>query len=82
MTTQMIYITVAKHVEEVVLVEDKDLLAAARWIRSEFAICALARSVCSRGNAWPLSFVAPTTRRSIRRIEGQVLDQPHPPWIG
>jgi len=38
MTSQMIYDIVAKHVEEVVLVEDEDLLAAARWIRSEFAI--------------------------------------------
>jgi threonine dehydratase len=38
MTAQMIYDIVAKHVEEVLLVEDEDLLAAARWVRSEFAL--------------------------------------------
>jgi threonine dehydratase len=38
MTAQMIYDIVAKHVEEIVLVEDERLLEAARWIRSEFSI--------------------------------------------
>ena len=38
MTAPLIYDIVAKHVEEVVLVEDEQLLAAARWILSEFAI--------------------------------------------
>jgi threonine dehydratase len=38
MTAQMIYNIVAKHVEEIVLVEDENLLDAARWIRSEFSI--------------------------------------------
>lgn len=38
MTAPLIYDIVSKHVEEVVLVEDEQLLAAARWILSEFAI--------------------------------------------
>jgi threonine dehydratase len=38
MTAQMIYDIIAKHVEEIVLVEDESLLEAARWIHSEFSI--------------------------------------------
>lgn len=37
-TAPLIYDIVAKHVEDIVLVEDEHLLAAARWILSEFAI--------------------------------------------
>ncbi len=38
MTAPLIYDVVAKHVEEIVLVEDEDLVAAARWILAELAI--------------------------------------------
>jgi threonine dehydratase len=38
MTAPLIYDIVAKHVEEVVLVEDEHLIAAARWILAELAI--------------------------------------------
>lgn len=38
MTAPLIYDIVAKHVEEIVLVEDEHLVAAARWILSELAI--------------------------------------------
>lgn len=38
MTAPLIYDIVAKHVEDIVLVEDEHLLAGARWIRSEYAI--------------------------------------------
>jgi threonine dehydratase len=38
MTAQIINDIVAKHVEEIVLVEDERLLEAARWIRSGFSI--------------------------------------------
>jgi len=37
-TAPLVYDIVARHVEDVVLVEDSDLIAAAQWIRSEFAI--------------------------------------------
>ncbi|MGB3538112.1 MAG: pyridoxal-phosphate dependent enzyme [Mesorhizobium sp.] len=37
-TAPLIYDIVSKHVEEIVLVEDDQLLAAARWILSEFSI--------------------------------------------
>lgn len=38
MTAPLIYDIVAKHVEEIVLVEDEHLIAAARWILAELAI--------------------------------------------
>ncbi|WP_368904523.1 threonine/serine dehydratase [Taklimakanibacter lacteus] len=38
MTAPIIYDIVAKHVEEIVLVEDEHLIAAARWILAELAI--------------------------------------------
>lgn len=38
LTVPLIYDIVARHVEEVVLVEDEELIAAARWFRSEFGI--------------------------------------------
>lgn len=38
MTAPLIYDIVARHVEEIVLVEDEDLIAAARWILAELAI--------------------------------------------
>lgn len=37
-TAPLIYDIVARHVEEIVLVEDEDLIAAARWILAELAI--------------------------------------------
>lgn len=37
-TAPLIYDIVSKHVEEIVLVDDEDLLSAARWILSEFSI--------------------------------------------
>ena len=38
MTAPLIYDIVARHVEEIVLVEDEHLIAAARWILAELAI--------------------------------------------